>query len=125
MAATVLLRHDTPDGSAHWDWMIQRLGGGLTTFRVAVRIDLGPACFGAERLPDHREAYLTYEGPVTGDRGSVRRVADGTVVVELDRPDRFIVLGSLGPVRGRFAGSRGPDGFWRFAFISEKLEPGA
>lgn len=45
-------------------------------------------------LPDHRRAYLTYEGPVSGGRGSVRRVASGryavrdtagaTLVVELD-----------------------------------------
>jgi hypothetical protein len=26
------------------------------------------------RAPDHRPAYLTYEGPVSGDRGEVRRV---------------------------------------------------
>ncbi|XAL98896.1 hypothetical protein OT109_15075 [Phycisphaeraceae bacterium D3-23] len=28
-------------------------------------------------LPPHRRRYLTYQGPVAGGRGSVRRVADG------------------------------------------------
>lgn len=32
----------------------------------------------ARRLPDHRKAYLTLEGPVSGDRGSVRQVHAGT-----------------------------------------------
>ena len=31
----------------------------------------------AVRLPDHRKAYLTYEGPVSGGRGEVRRVEEG------------------------------------------------
>lgn len=30
------------------------------------------------RLPDHRTAYLQYEGPVSDDRGSVSRVISGT-----------------------------------------------
>lgn len=29
-------------------------------------------------LPPHRRAYLDYEGPISGDRGTVRRVAAGT-----------------------------------------------
>ncbi|HBE68769.1 MAG TPA: hypothetical protein DDW52_11540 [Planctomycetaceae bacterium] len=32
----------------------------------------------AERLIDHRRHYLTYEGPVSGNRGEVKRVASGT-----------------------------------------------
>jgi hypothetical protein len=31
----------------------------------------------AERLPDHRLAYLDFEGPLTGDRGSVTRIDAG------------------------------------------------
>ncbi len=29
------------------------------------------------RLPDHRSTYLDYEGPISGDRGSVVRVERG------------------------------------------------
>lgn len=47
---------------------------------------------GAERIHDHRKHYLAYEGPVSGDRGAVRRLDRGSyrlrslapLVVELD-----------------------------------------
>jgi len=31
----------------------------------------------ATALPDHRKEYLEYEGPVSGNRGSVKRVDQG------------------------------------------------
>lgn len=34
-----------------------------------------------ERLPDHRTRYLDYEGPISGGRGSVRRIAGGSFSV--------------------------------------------
>lgn len=76
MGRLVLLRHDTPDGSYHFDLMLERLAGDdrLMTFRLANRLSLDRASrAGAERLGEHRSAYLTYEGPVSGDRGLVRR----------------------------------------------------
>ncbi len=30
------------------------------------------------RLPDHRQVYLDYEGPVSGNRGEVQRIETGT-----------------------------------------------
>ena len=30
------------------------------------------------RLPDHRSVYLTYQGPISRDRGIVTRIRDGT-----------------------------------------------
>ena len=32
----------------------------------------------ARRIGDHRKAYLSYEGPIGGDRGVVTRVEQGT-----------------------------------------------
>lgn len=32
----------------------------------------------AERLADHRREYLTYEGPISGGRGTVSRWDEGT-----------------------------------------------
>lgn len=32
-----------------------------------------------ERLPDHRRIYLEYEGPISGGRGEVKRVAGGVI----------------------------------------------
>ena len=83
---TVLLRHDLPDGTHHFDWFIQRLpepGSPLRAFRVRDRID-GPGLdrFEAEPIGDHRPVYLDYEGPVSGGRGRVRREASGVAEVE-------------------------------------------
>jgi len=33
------------------------------------------------RLPEHRLAYLDYEGPVSGDRGQVKRVDRGDYAI--------------------------------------------
>ncbi|HRP63571.1 MAG TPA: hypothetical protein PK400_09785 [Phycisphaerales bacterium] len=90
---TVVLRHELPDGSAHWDWMIAPAVEGtapLITFRLNDRPDShNPKELAATRLPDHRRLYLNYEGPISGDRGHVRRVRAG-----------MIVGGFLGPTRG-------------------------
>lgn len=76
----VLLRHELPDGTWHYDWMIEEEGNeGLVCFRVMERIDqLAPgARFEGEHLADHRRAYLEYEGQISGGRGRVSRVAAG------------------------------------------------
>ena len=79
---TVVLRHDLPDGSHHYDWMIAVEPEGnqpLKTFRLAERLDqLEPTHqLSAIRIQDHRPDYLGYEGPVAGDRGMVKRVCSG------------------------------------------------
>lgn len=40
-----------------------------------------------ERIADHRRRYLTYEGPISGDRGEVVRHDEGTCRV-IQRADR-------------------------------------
>ena len=75
----VLLLHEG-HGAAHIDLLLERDDGPLVTFRapVSVTLLLGDgvaAAFEAERLPDHRRVYLEYEGPVSSNRGTVRRVA--------------------------------------------------
>jgi len=89
-------------GADHYDFMLE-IGEALATWQIARNcMDLGEGeSATARKLPDHRLAYLTYEGPVSGGRGQVRRVCQGTfktlvdnhrrLVVQLDAPD--------GPVR--------------------------
>jgi hypothetical protein len=116
MGATVLLRHDLPDGTSHFDWMVQRAPGqGLITFRVQERIDLqSPQVFTCERLPDHREVYLEYEGPISGGRGRVERMeAGGAEILHLSR-DRVRVRIELGGLRGEFLGVRRAGATWDF-----------
>lgn len=107
MSHWVVLRHDTPDGGWHYDWMLDAAdapappgpggGGGLVTFRVTDRPDDPRVrAFHGERLPDHRREYLTYEGPVSGGRGSVRREAGGRCRVEFvgERGLAVVLLGT-------------------------------
>ena len=74
---TVLLRHELPDGSWHHDWMIDPGDDRpLITFRTEAMVPEVDR-FEAERLGDHRRVYLSYQGPLSGGRGEVRRVAAG------------------------------------------------
>ena len=72
----VVLRHEgVPE--PHFDLMFEtKPGGPLRTWRSAVwpledqtqLVELG----------EHRRAYLDYQGPISGGRGRVRRVAAGS-----------------------------------------------
>ena len=43
-------------------------------------------------LPPHRLIYLDYQGPISGDRGTVRRVAAGTFELLSESPTEWIAL---------------------------------
>ena len=45
----------------------------------------------AEALGDHRLVYLEFEGPISGDRGVVHRVAAGDYSVLEESPLRLVV----------------------------------
>lgn len=72
----VILRHVCED--LHYDFMIEK-GGALLTWRIMpdsfVRM-LDGVAVDAERISDHRNEYLNYEGPVSGGRGRVE-IFDG------------------------------------------------
>lgn len=74
----VLLEHRAPDGT-HWDLMIAiENGGALATWRLAENPIGGMSRpIAAERIADHRVAYLEYEGEISGGRGVVRRLDRG------------------------------------------------
>lgn len=118
MGRAVLLRHDLPDGSSHYDWMIERAGNALITFRTSARVDQGGVGgFEAERIDDHRGAYVTYEGPVSGGRGTVSRVATGELTVAEAPPAAMLIVGRIGRAEGTFQGRALGGGRWRFAFV--------
>ena len=95
MPRFVLLHHECPPSfgkPSHWDLMLECDGVLLTWSLPAL-----PAAWGGEggsaaeqiaatRLADHRIAYLDYEGPISGDRGVVKRVDGGEyeVLAEAD-----------------------------------------
>jgi hypothetical protein len=70
----VILEHDHP--LPHWDFMLEA-GAVLRTWRLEAppqpdRPSRAAASF------DHRLIYLDYEGPVSGNRGTVKRWDGGT-----------------------------------------------
>jgi hypothetical protein len=80
MSRFVVLAHNHPE--PHFDFMLEA-EGELLTWRLSVwPPDLSAAqpevSLQATPLPPHRLAYLEYEGPVSDNRGVVRRVEAGT-----------------------------------------------
>ncbi|MEZ6122285.1 MAG: DNA polymerase ligase N-terminal domain-containing protein [Planctomycetaceae bacterium] len=69
----VILEHDHP--FLHWDLLIQN-GSVLNAWRLLQPVHPGK-WIAAETLPEHRLLYLDYEGPVSQNRGSVRRLVQG------------------------------------------------
>ena len=68
----VVLRHEGVE-EPHYDVLFEiSPGSPLATWRAS-RWPIAPGDH-AVRAADHRPAYLTYEGPISGDRGHVRRV---------------------------------------------------
>ncbi|MCH2201461.1 MAG: hypothetical protein MK102_05805 [Fuerstiella sp.] len=65
----VILEHDHP--FLHWDFLIED-GAGLASWRLHETPEIGTS-IPATALKLHRRHYLTWEGPVSGDRGSVQR----------------------------------------------------
>ena len=117
MERTVLLRHELADGSWHYDWLLERPAGGaagLVAFRVGERVDRGPGTWEAERIADHRTRYLDYEGPISGGRGSVRRVAAGACRLEEEGEAVLRVRLDLGELSGEVVGRPIGAGRWRF-----------
>lgn len=118
----MLLRHALPDGSWHYDWMLETVAGGpLVTFRVMHRPD---ACetrwFEAERIDDHRRAYLTYEGAVSGGRGEVERVGAGVLLDWNEEPRRCTCsISSMGIIH-RWMGEAAEVG--RHPWIFERID---
>jgi hypothetical protein len=111
----VVLEHQTPQ-TRHWDFMLET-ASALATWSLAEPPDAA-ATISARVLPDHRLAYLEYEGPISDSRGSVTRWDHGTY--ELRRYDRdevaAVVAGEklIGEVTLRRA-TDDPDA-WTFSF---------
>ena len=73
-----LLKHEFPQGSSratHLDLMLEQTDS-LATWAIEKIPELHQSVK-AQRLPNHRLQYLDYEGPISGDRGFVRRLDSG------------------------------------------------
>lgn len=89
----VLLYHQLPEHAArndHWDLMLEA-NDDLHTWALETCPKPDTTVIGM-RIANHRKAYLQREGPISGDRGSVKRVSTGTYVLQDEKPDRLTVL---------------------------------
>ena len=87
MPRFVILEHDWP--ARHWDLLLEA-GAVLRAWRLLAEPGAGVAV-PAQPNADHRLLYLDYEGPVSGDRGTVSRWDAGTFDWVADEPDRVTV----------------------------------
>ncbi|MCP4812532.1 MAG: hypothetical protein GY888_08490, partial [Planctomycetaceae bacterium] len=79
MARYVILyhqQHSTDTDLTHWDLMLEK-DGLLRTWKIQQQPAPGEQLT-AIPLPDHRIAYLEYEGPISDDRGTVSQFDSGT-----------------------------------------------
>jgi hypothetical protein len=83
-----VILHHTGHGEPHFDLMFETAEGSqLATWRSAT----WPAVSNLTPLAEHRRAYLDYEGPVSNNRGEVRRVAAGSHTILKHTPQRLQV----------------------------------
>jgi hypothetical protein len=135
MPRFVLLYHDCPpnhERKSHWDFMLES-GNVLRTWALerlprdwqaahSRTSAVHPNCpllaidnaVASTYLGDHRRDYLELEGPLSGDRGTVVRVAAGTYRSEHESPvDLRMVLTSEDPAsRVQLSQSEADDERW-------------
>ena len=122
MGRFVILRHDSPTG-LHWDFMLE-FGQSLWTWALQAAPAPGQT-IAARALADHRPAYLDYEGPVSGGRGSVSQLDGGDFEPVDVKDDLVVVQLSGGKLVGRAvlelaadsSGVVGDD--WQFRFTPD------
>lgn len=79
--------------SDHYDFLLETDAGVLLAWRIPCFPPifelpfLGTPRITAERIPNHREVYLSYEGPLSDHRGSVVRVLFGTYISRVTDQD--------------------------------------
>ncbi len=96
MPRFVILEHDHP--ILHWDFMLET-AAGLRTWRLASPPVAGTV-ISAVPLGLHRAAYLDYEGPVSGNRGTVTKWDAGEFEAVLETDAKVQVRLRGGRVRG-------------------------
>jgi len=94
---TVVLQHELPDGTTHFDWLLGTEPKGekpLISFRTKVRTDQidENRWIDLESRPDHRPDYLQIEGTIDGDRGVITRLAKGEIFLWREIPSGWNMM---------------------------------
>lgn len=96
----VVLRHECGPANGgpaaiHWDLLLELPGyAQLPTWQIASPPESWPTAgtLPAWRIADHRTIYMTYEGPISRDRGTVTRVESGAARVHIGPGTEWEIL---------------------------------
>ena len=94
---TVVLQHELPDGTTHFDWLLGTEPKGekpLISFRSKVRPDQidENGWIDLESRPDHRPDYLQIEGTIDSDRGVITLLAKGEIFLWREIPSGWNMM---------------------------------
>ncbi len=118
MSRYALLLHALPDGTSHYDLLLEH-GDALAAWRLpAPPAQLPPEGAEASALQAHRPLYLDYEGEVSGGRGTVRRVDAGTYEAMTWDDSRVVVRVEGASAHGVLEVEAHPGGTWRVRFTA-------
>jgi hypothetical protein len=92
---------------------------GLATWALQKAPDAAPE-IAAEALPDHRLAYLEYEGPIADGRGTVTRWDRGTYQLDHYERDEVTAIVAGETLLGEVALRRSSDdpSLWTFRYVA-------
>jgi hypothetical protein len=113
-----VIQQHTRDNHSHWDLMLEQ-ENHLATWQVSENpLDWPKAPLNCRKLKDHRKEYLTYEGAVSGNRGSVKIAEKGDFTAKIITETRWrvrlagkILRGDLELTQEESADS------WRLTFV--------
>lgn len=125
MLRYVILRHDMPlhaDRPVHWDLMLET-DIGLATWALPALPQPGADVW-AQRLADHRPLYLDYEGPVSGERGTVSRWDAGEYRLDSRTPVAWQVTLCGAQLRGELTleADAAEAGRWRVHYSPARIQ---
>jgi hypothetical protein len=126
MPRYVVLFHEMPAPALsqrpdHWDLMLQR-DDVLWTWALPKEPHQPQT---AQRLADHRLAFLDYEGPISGGRGIVSRWDAGQYAVQHLTDDRIVVRLTGVRLVGEVRLVSLADDRWEYEFIPYASTPSA
>ena len=79
MALSYVILEHSVNGTKHFDLMLEVPGQEkLRTLQLNSRLEIPGDCCEFKELEPHRRAYLEYEGEISGNRGTVKRIERGT-----------------------------------------------
>ncbi len=107
--------HHTDYGREHWDLLLETDETLLTWQLGDSPASAKPWPRDATRIADHRKAYLDYEGPVSGNRGSVKTFDRGKLTM-ISQDEGYLKITITGEVfSGDFVLTQVDESLWELA----------